>query len=296
MAPSTREIALALLPHWSAWQPCCSSSAGPQPHNSPSPQNNVVTEQSAPVPSIAAVIAAAGRSTRMGAPKQLLPWQATTVLGAVIEHLRQAGAGPLVVVVGHEAAAVRAALADAPVQIVANPDYSTGEMLSSHQAGLRRLLSQAHEGDELSGALLALGDQPHIPADVIRQVIEQARRTPDALVIPSYAIAAAIPSICPPACGKRRWRWTPRTACARSSRATRRRSAMSRWIRPPSSAISTRRRTTPRSSPSRRAHFRDTKHASEQASSLTSAPLFPPRRRCRGLSVLIPSLCAFVSP
>ncbi len=156
-----------------------------------------MTEQSAPVPSIAAVIAAAGRSTRMGAPKQLLPWQATTVLGAVIEHLRQAGAGPLVVVVGHEAAAVRAALADAPVQIVANPDYSTGEMLSSHQAGLRRLLSQAHEGDELSGALLALGDQPHIPADVIRQVIEQARRTPDALVIPSYAMRRGHPLYLP---------------------------------------------------------------------------------------------------
>jgi molybdenum cofactor cytidylyltransferase len=158
-----------------------------------------MTDRPAPTRRIAAVVAAAGRSTRMGAPKQLLPWQGATVVGTVVDNLHQAGAGPVVVVVGHEAEAVAAALAGKPVQIVPNPAYRTGEMLASHQAGLRYLLAAAPPEALPLGALLALGDQPHIPAGPIRSVVEQALATPQRIVIPSYNMRRGHPIYLPAA-------------------------------------------------------------------------------------------------
>jgi molybdenum cofactor cytidylyltransferase len=139
---------------------------------------------------IAAVVAAAGRSTRMGEPKQLLPWGEHTVLGTVARNLDAAGAAPVLCVVGHRADEMSAALGDAPAQLLPNPDYLQGEMLSSYQVGVRHLLSL---GTPFLGTLLALGDQPHVPVAVIRQVIEAARTSPDKIVMPSYEMRRGHP-------------------------------------------------------------------------------------------------------
>jgi molybdenum cofactor cytidylyltransferase len=143
---------------------------------------------------VAAVIAAAGRSTRMGEPKQLLPWGERTVLGTVVHKLAEAGATPVLCVVGHRADEMAAALGDAPAQLIRNPDYLEREMLSSYQVGVRHLLEASNP---CLGTLLALGDQPHIPVAVIRQVLEQARRTPDHIVIPSFELRRGHPFYLP---------------------------------------------------------------------------------------------------
>ena len=131
-------------------------------------------------PSVAAIIAAAGQSRRMGSPKQLLPWGDTTVIATVVQNLSAASALPVICVVGHRQAEMRAALRFTQAEIVFNPDYAHAEMLSSYQAGIRQLANRL-----CAGALIALGDQPHIPVSIIRQVVEQAQKTPDKLVIPS---------------------------------------------------------------------------------------------------------------
>lgn len=148
---------------------------------------------------IAAIIAAAGRSTRMGEPKQLLPWGNATVIEAVVRHLLAADVAPVVCVVGHQHDAVAQALQGTPAQVVMNEQYKTAEMLTSYQAGIRAL--RRHEATAphvaCAGALFALGDQPHIPSAVIRQIVEQAKRTPDAPVIPSYAMRRGHPFYLP---------------------------------------------------------------------------------------------------
>jgi molybdenum cofactor cytidylyltransferase len=146
------------------------------------------------VANLAAIVAAAGRSTRMGEPKQLLPWGTRTVLGAVVHHLAAAGASPVICVVGHRAEEMAAALGQAPAQLIHNPDYVQGEMLSSYQTGVRHLLATSQP---VTGTLLALGDQPHVPVEVIRQVIKQAWRTPDQIVIPSYEMRRGHPFYLP---------------------------------------------------------------------------------------------------
>lgn len=142
--------------------------------------------------SIAAVVAAAGFSRRMGQFKQLLPWGESTIIRSVVENLHAAGADPVLCVTGHRAAEVAAALKDSPARIVYNPDYASAEMLTSYQAGIRAL-----DPARLLGSLLALADQPHLPAAIIRQVVEQARQTPERIVIPSHAMRRGHPIYLP---------------------------------------------------------------------------------------------------
>jgi molybdenum cofactor cytidylyltransferase len=139
---------------------------------------------------VAAIVAAAGRSTRMGEPKQLLPWGERTVLGTVAANLAGAGACPVLCVVGHRAEEMGSALGDAPAQLLHNPGYLLGEMLSSYQVGVRHL---QRENVSILGTLLALGDQPHISVEVIRQVIAQAHSSPDQIVIPSFEMRRGHP-------------------------------------------------------------------------------------------------------
>jgi len=142
--------------------------------------------------SIAAVVAAAGRSRRMGSPKQLLAWGDSTVIATVAQNLTAAGAAPVLCVVGHRQAEILEALAHTATQTVFNPNYIEGEMLSSYQAGIRTL-----GGTSCIGTLIALGDQPHIPVAIIRQALEQAQVTPHKLVIPSYNMRRGHPFYIP---------------------------------------------------------------------------------------------------
>ncbi len=142
---------------------------------------------------VAAVIAAAGRSRRMGEPKQLLPWGDGTVIATVVANLTAAGAAPILCVTGHRAADIASALTATTARILYNADYRNTEMLRSYQRGIEQLLTE----DEVVGALLALGDQPHIPAAVIGQVVVQALQTPTQIVIPSYQMRRGHPFYMP---------------------------------------------------------------------------------------------------
>ncbi len=132
---------------------------------------------------VAAVIAAAGFSRRMGRFKPLLPWGASTVVESAADALVGGGAAPLLVVVGHRGADIADRFSDKKACVVYNPDFAANEMLRSYQVGIETLLD-GHP--PVHGALLALGDQPHIPACVIRHIISSARGAPDAVVIPSH--------------------------------------------------------------------------------------------------------------
>ena len=148
------------------------------------------------VTQIAAVIAAAGQSRRMGRPKQLLPWGDATVIAAVVDNLHAAGAAPVVCVIGHRSAELREALRDAPAVLVYNEEYQAREMIASYQAGVRWLQS---DDTRYAGTLIALSDQPQIPATIIEQVLAAAARQPDQIVIPSHEMRRGHPVYLPAA-------------------------------------------------------------------------------------------------
>ncbi len=82
---------------------------------------------------VTAVVLSAGESQRMGRTKQLLRWGSSSVLGQTLANLQDSMVTDIIVVTGHHAEAVSAIATDMGVETISNPDYATGEMLSSLQ-------------------------------------------------------------------------------------------------------------------------------------------------------------------
>lgn len=115
---------------------------------------------------ISGIVLAGGTSSRLGQPKQLLALEGRPVLQHVVEAAGAAGLDEVVVVLGHVAAEVAAALRLPPgARTVVNPDYASGQA-SSMRCGL----AAAAAGSD--AALVLLGDQPGMPASHIRAVVD----------------------------------------------------------------------------------------------------------------------------
>lgn len=127
---------------------------------------------------VAALLLAAGESTRMGTPKPLLPWGGTTLVAYQVEQLLAGGVCAVVVVIGHEAERVRTALRGHAVRIVQNPEYRLGRA-SSVRHGVAALPVYAE------AALVLNVDQPR-PAEVVRGVIAGHQEHGDLISIPTY--------------------------------------------------------------------------------------------------------------
>lgn len=118
--------------------------------------------------SVTGIVLAAGRSRRMGRPKQLLRLaDDCTVIETVAQRVRPF-VHELVVVVGHVGGQVAAVLADSDVVIAVNSHVDRG-MLSSAQAGVRQA------DPSTRGYLFCLGDQPSLRAPVVNAVLDAAR-------------------------------------------------------------------------------------------------------------------------
>lgn len=130
---------------------------------------------------IGCLVLAAGLSSRMGDRfKLLLPWSNDRlVLQQVIETVQKAEIEPIVVITGHRAENVKNALVDHNVQFDHNPDYATGEILSSLKVGLRAM------PDNVAGVLVMPGDLPLISAQTIQQVSTAFQ--PERIVVPRCA-------------------------------------------------------------------------------------------------------------
>ncbi|MBN2550354.1 MAG: nucleotidyltransferase family protein [Anaerolineales bacterium] len=136
---------------------------------------------------VSAIVLAAGQSSRMGSPKMILPWGSSTVIGRVVDVLQQAGIEDIIVVTGGARQLVEQALAGKPVRAVFNPRYQQDHMTYSLQTGLLEL------GEQVSAALVALGDQPQIEAPVVLAVLQAYLEKGSPLVIPSYQMRRGHP-------------------------------------------------------------------------------------------------------
>ncbi|MFZ0236910.1 MAG: molybdopterin-binding/glycosyltransferase family 2 protein [Xanthobacteraceae bacterium] len=115
--------------------------------------------------SIAAVVLAAGRSSRMGGSNKLLAQiGGRPLLRMVVEAALASQARPVLVVTGHQRERVESALADLPVTFVHNPDYAEG-LGTSLKAGIAALPA------EVDGVVVCLGDMPQVDAALINRLI-----------------------------------------------------------------------------------------------------------------------------
>ena len=131
------------------------------------------------IPKISGIILAAGLSTRMGEPKQLLPFGGSTIIETVIDNLLESKLNEVIVVIGHEAKKIQAHIQHKPVTVVFNPDYQEG-MLTSAQRGVGSISASA------DAFAMTLVDLPLITPDLVNLVIDAYVQTESGIAVPSY--------------------------------------------------------------------------------------------------------------
>ena len=115
---------------------------------------------------ISGIVLAAGSGTRFGGTKQLAHVGGKPLAQHAIDALASAGVGEVVVVTGHDADAVEAALRLPPQgRFVRNPDHATGQA-SSLAVGLHAL------ADDSEAAVVLLADQPGVTDAEVRALVE----------------------------------------------------------------------------------------------------------------------------
>lgn len=140
---------------------------------------------------IAIVILAAGASTRMGRPKQLLPYGEHSFLRHTAEVAAASGYQPIVVVLGAYAEQTRPELNQLPVQVIENYQWSEG-MSASIRVGIQALSTMS---DPVEAAVLTLCDQPFVSVQVITQLIEAYQTTGQPIVASAYSGTFGVPAL-----------------------------------------------------------------------------------------------------
>jgi molybdenum cofactor cytidylyltransferase len=125
---------------------------------------------------VAAILLAAGRSSRMGAFKPLLPFGNKTVIECCIDYLRDGGIHEIVVVLGHRADNIRRQVSGVKFALNPDPDSAMGASIA---AGVRELPETAQ------ATMISLVDHPAIPPTVVSTLLE-SWKTGTRLVVPTW--------------------------------------------------------------------------------------------------------------
>ena len=128
---------------------------------------------------ISAILLAAGKSRRIGKPKQVLPLGSSTILEQTVDNLLRSKIDDLIVVLGYAAQEVMKKIANRPVKIAINPAYEQG-MSTSIVTGLRLVDNKAQ------AVMITLADQPFICINIIDSLIETFFHHNKGIVIPTY--------------------------------------------------------------------------------------------------------------
>ena len=138
---------------------------------------------------VGAVILAAGSSSRMGRPKQILQFQGESLIRRAARAALGAGCHPVVVVTGANAELMRSQLDGFEVCEVLNTLWETG-IASSIRVGVKALV-----GADVDAAVVMLCDQPHVTADVISNIIAAHRTTGKPIVASTYGGSFGVPAL-----------------------------------------------------------------------------------------------------
>lgn len=147
----------------------------------PQPRHGETEDAGVRAPRIAAIVLAAGRSTRMGADNKLLtPIDGAPMVVKAVDAALASQAAPVIVVTGHEAEDVAAALGGRDITIVQSPLYAEG-LSRSLKVGLSAMPPDS------DGVLVCLGDMPRITAAHLNRLIAAYNPAEGrAIVVPTF--------------------------------------------------------------------------------------------------------------
>lgn len=136
---------------------------------------------------LAAIILAAGGSSRLGRPKQLLDWFGKPFIKQLTQLAKLAQLDPIVVVTGSSYAEIESALSDEDIKIARNDAWQEGQS-SSMKVGCKALV-----GDKVDGFIIFLCDQPQVPLELLERMVKEAQREDIDIVATSVQ-----GKVCPP--------------------------------------------------------------------------------------------------
>lgn len=140
---------------------------------------------------IGCILLAAGKSSRMGQSKIVLPWGGSTIISTILNAYIAAKVSEIVVVTGGYRELVEKEISHFPVKVAFNRDFENGEMADSVKTGLRALAS------DCQAVFIALGDQPKISSNDLLGMIDQYQDQHGPLIIPSYSMRRGHPWLVP---------------------------------------------------------------------------------------------------
>jgi len=143
------------------------------------------------VEKVAAIILAAGPSSRLGRPKQLVEVDGQSLIERAFDTASGAGCEPVLVVTGANNQQVVSRIRKCGAKIVRNLDWKQG-LGSSIRAGIERLLKS---DPQISAVLLMVCDQPLVEAQHLRHLVDVRRRTTKSIVCSRYADTVGVPAV-----------------------------------------------------------------------------------------------------
>jgi molybdenum cofactor cytidylyltransferase len=143
------------------------------------------------MPNIGAVILAAGESSRLGQPKQLVHFRGKSLVRRAADAASEAGCSPITIVLGSDSKKIEDELAGTGVAIVKNENWRAG-VGTSIRAGVQNSLSQ---GSNPEAIVLLVCDQPFVDARVIKGLIELRQKTNKSMVASTYSGTLGVPAL-----------------------------------------------------------------------------------------------------
>lgn len=140
---------------------------------------------------IGLIILAAGASTRMGCPKQLLKYHDRSLIHHTVNIAAASVCQPIVVVLGAYAERIKPEIKSFPVIIALNRDWSNG-MSTSIRVGIETLLILSPQPEAI---VLMLCDQPLVTTPLINQLVATYQRTKQPIVASQYGEVVGIPAL-----------------------------------------------------------------------------------------------------
>lgn len=139
----------------------------------------------------AVIILAAGSSSRLGRPKQLLPYNGKSLLEHAVDTANDSIAEPVIVVLGANAEILEKEIIEKKVHIEENKEWQEG-MASSVRYGITALMRIAPAAD---AAIIMVCDQPFVSPELLNELIAHQKSTGKLIVTSQYENAVGPPAL-----------------------------------------------------------------------------------------------------
>lgn len=140
---------------------------------------------------IAVIILAAGQSSRLGSPKQLLKIKGTNLLQHSINAALGSNADQVLVVLGSSSGEIKKQLNSDQITILENPDWESG-MSSSLRCGLTKVIS---DNTDIQAVILMVCDQPFVSSDLLNELISAYQNGDKAIIASFYDDVPGTPAL-----------------------------------------------------------------------------------------------------